>query len=280
MGRVCGVNVKGAGVDEGNGMSDSPSPVEVVVLGTGTSHGVPMIGCDCAVCTSTDPRDKRTRPSILVRFGEQCILVDTAPELRLQCLANGIKRVDAVLFTHHHADHVTGLDDLRRFNWLMKQPVRCYGTKRTLTNLRRMFLYAFDPAPDSPHSRPELELITIDEQPFTIGGETVVPIPLMHGPLPVLGFRFGNFAYCTDCNHVPERSVGLLRDLEVLILDALRRTPHPAHFNLEEAIHTARDIGARRTYFTHITHQLAHEATNRELPDGMALAHDGLHFSA
>lgn len=257
-------------------MSDSRSSVEVIILGTGTSHGVPMIGCDCAVCTSTDPRDKRNRPSIFVRIGDQCILVDTAPELRLQCIANGIKRVDAVLFTHHHADHVTGLDDLRRFNWLMKQSVRCYGTERTLTALRSMFLYAFDPAPDSPHSRPELDFHTIEAHPFRIGCETIVPIPLMHGPLPVLGFRFGDFAYCTDCNHIPSDSLALLQDLDVLILDALRQTPHPAHFTLAEAVEMARRIGARKTYFSHMTHQLGHEATNRELPDGMALAYDGL----
>ena len=260
-------------------MSSAPSGVEVIILGTGTSHGVPMIGCDCAVCTSTDPRDKRNRPSIFVRFGDQCILVDTAPELRLQCIANGIKRVDAVLFTHHHADHVTGLDDVRRFNWLMKQSVRCYGTERTLTALRRMFLYAFDPAPDSPHSRPELDFHTIDTHPFRVGGETIVPIPLMHGPLPVLGFRFGDFAYCTDCNHIPSESLALLQDLDVLILDALRRTPHPAHFTLTEAVEMARLIGARKTFFSHMTHELAHEQTNRELPDGMALGYDGLRIT-
>ncbi len=260
-------------------MSDSRSSVEVIILGTGTSHGVPMIGCDCAVCTSTDPRDKRNRPSIFVRIGDQCILVDTAPELRLQCIANGIKRVDAVLFTHHHADHVTGLDDVRRFNWLMKQSVRCYGTERTLTALRRMFLYAFDPAPDSPHSRPELDFHTIDTHPFRVGGETIVPIPLMHGPLPVLGFRFGDFAYCTDCNHVPSESLALLQDLDVLILDALRLTPHPAHFTLTEAVEMARLIGARKTFFSHMTHELAHEQTNRELPDGMALGYDGLRIT-
>lgn len=250
--------------------------VEVLILGSGTSHGVPMIGCDCAVCRSEDPRDKRTRPSILVRTSLQCLLVDTAPELRLQCISNGVNRVDAVLYTHHHADHVAGLDDLRRFNWLMQKAVPLYGTERTLTNLRRMFHYAFEPAPDSPHSRPQLDLHPIDERPFTVGGETVVPIPLMHGPLPVLGFRVGRFAYCTDCSSVPAASMDLLRDLDVLVLDALRHDSHPAHFSLEQAIEAAGRIGAARTFFTHMTHQLGHEATNRGLPDGMALAYDGL----
>lgn len=257
-------------------MSPGASSVEVVILGSGTSHGVPMIGCQCAVCTSRDPRDKRDRPSIFVRLGDQRILVDTAPELRLQCVANGIDRVDAVLFTHHHADHVAGLDDVRRFNWLMQQPLRCYGTERTLSSLRHMFVYAFEHAPDSPHSRPELELQAIDASPFTIGGETIIPIPLMHGLLPVLGFRFGNFAYCTDCSHIPAESMSLLQDLDVLVLDAVRRTPHPAHFNLDQAVEIARIVRPRRTYFTHIAHQLGHEQVNKELPPGMALAYDGL----
>lgn len=260
-------------------MSHSPPSIEAIILGSGTSHGVPMIGCDCAVCTSNDPRDKRTRPSIFVRTGGQCILVDTAPELRLQCITNRIHRVDAVLFTHHHADHVTGLDDLRRFNWIMRRPVPLYGTERTLTNLKRMFLYAFETAADSPHSRPQIELHTIDTQRFSIGHETIIPIPLMHGPMPVLGFRFGNFAYCTDCSYIPETSLGLLQNLDALVLDALRRTPHPAHFHLDQAVEAARKIGARETYFTHIAHQLGHEETTQELPDGMALAYDGLRIT-
>jgi len=263
-------------------MSDltaSSIPVEVTVLGSGTSHGIPMIGCSCAVCTSNDPRDKRTRASIFVRFGGVRILVDTAPELRLQCIANGINALDAVLFTHHHADHVVGLDDLRRFNWLRKGPVPCYGTERTLGALRRMFLYAFDPAADSPHSRPVLELNTIDPGPFKVGGETIIPIPLMHGPSAVLGFRFGRFAYCTDCNLISDRSMELLSNLEVLLLDALRITPHPAHFSLDQAVEMARVIGAGRTYFTHMTHQLQHESTNRSLPEGMELSYDGMRIT-
>lgn len=260
-------------------MSEQNGGVEVVVLGSGTSHGVPMIGCHCAVCTSPDPCDKRMRTSILVRIGKQHILVDTAPELRLQCIANGIDAIDAVLFTHHHADHVVGLDDLRRFNWLQKRFVTCYGTKRTLDRIKGMFAYAFEPAPDSPHSRPNLELQTIDSEPLRIGDETVIPIPLMHGPLPVLGFRFGNFAYCTDCSFIPDDSMERLKGLDVLILDALRRTPHPTHFNLEQAIEWAGRIGANRTYFTHIAHELMHEQTNAGLPQGIELAYDGLRFT-
>ena len=258
---------------------DTADRVEVIILGSGTSHGIPMIGCECAVCRSTDPRDKRTRPSIYVCFGNLRLLIDTAPELRLQCVASGIKAIDAVLFTHHHADHVLGLDDLRRFNWLMQRAIPCYGSERTLAGLKRMFSYAFDTAEGSPHSRPKLELHPIDANPFSIQGHRIVPIPLLHGPMPVLGFRFGKFAYCTDCNHIPESSLVLLEGLDVLILDALRKTPHPAHFTLQEAVEQARRIGARQTYFTHMTHQLKHEETNAELPDGMALGYDGLSLS-
>jgi phosphoribosyl 1,2-cyclic phosphate phosphodiesterase len=259
-------------------MSPSEPSVEVIVLGTGTSHGVPMIGCHCETCTSSDPRDQRSRPSIFVKYGDCRLLVDTAPELRLQCVANGITALDAVLFTHHHADHVLGLDDLRRFNWLMKRPVACYGSERTLACLRQMFAYAFEPATDSPHSRPQLDFHPIASAPFSVNGKTIIPIPLMHGPLPVLGFRFGRFGYCTDCNHIPESSMPLISGVSVLILDALRNDPHPAHFTLDEAVATACRIGAERTYFTHMTHQLKHEETNRRLPPGMALAHDGLRF--
>ncbi len=254
----------------------SRESVEIIVLGTGTSHGVPMIGCECSVCTSDDPHDKRTRPSIWVRYGGVRFLVDTSPELRLQCLANGIREVDAVLFTHHHADHVAGLDDLRRFNWLTRKALPCYGTERTLEGVRRMFSYAFETAGDSPHSRPRLELRTIEQQPFEVNGARIVPIPLLHGPMPVLGFRFGPFAYCTDCHTVPDDSISLLRGVEVLILDALRHDEHPTHLSLKQAVGLAGRIGSSRTYFTHMAHQLKHAETNAMLPAGMALAHDEL----
>lgn len=252
------------------------SLIEVILLGTGTSHGVPMIGCDCAVCSSSDPHDKRTRPSAYVRFPEASFLLDTAPELRLQCIANDVTRVDAVLFTHHHADHVAGLDDLRRFNWLMQRAVPVYGSRRTLENIRRMFLYAFEHAPDSPHSRPAVELHELDGRPFELCGVDIVPIPLLHGRMHVFGFRFGRFAYCTDCSEIPEDSLARLRGVEVLVLGALRKTPHPAHFTIAQAVEAAQRVGAARTYFTHMTHQLGHEETNRELPAGMQLGHDGL----
>jgi phosphoribosyl 1,2-cyclic phosphate phosphodiesterase len=248
--------------------------MRVTVLGSGTSHGVPMIGCDCAVCTSDDPRDKRTRTSIHVETAGQSILVDTSPELRVQCLARGIRRVDAVLFTHHHADHVTGLDDLRRFNYLMGKPLDCYASAATLDVLRMMFSYAFVEMPEYVSTKPELNLVEITA-PVQIGEARVTPIPLMHGQMPVLGFRFGDFAYCTDCSFIPETSFALLDGLKALILDGLRHRPHATHFNLAQAIEAAQRIGAQETYFTHIAHELGHQATNAALPEGMALAYDG-----
>ena len=256
-------------------MSQTSDNLKVIMLGSGTSHGIPMIGCDCSVCTSDDPRDKRTRPSIAVEYNDRVFLVDTAPELRLQCVANHITRVDAVLFAHHHADHVAGLDDLRRFNWLADRELHCYALPHSVDVIRQSFRYAFEDDPHYPSHKPELELVPIGHDPLEIFGKTIVPIPLMHGPLPILGYRFGPIAYCTDCNLIPDASLDRLRGLDVLILDGLRRRPHPTHFNLEQAIEAARHVGAKRTYFTHIAHALKHADTNAELPDTMALAYDG-----
>jgi len=249
--------------------------LRVVFLGTGTSHGVPMIGCDCCVCTSSDPRDRRMRTSILVQWEGRSFLVDTAPEFRLQCVGHGVRRIDAVLYTHGHADHVVGLDDLRRFNELQGTDIPLYGSPETLAIVRRIFPYAFDDDPTYVSSKPALTLHPIDG-PFDLFGMRVVPVPLLHGPLPIYGYRFGRFAYCTDCSVIPDGSWELLEGLDVLVLDALRRRPHPTHMNLEQAVAAARRIGARRTLFTHIAHELMHTAVNAALPSDMALAHDGL----
>ena len=259
-------------------MPTNEAGIRIVCLGTGTSHGIPMIGCDCAVCTSDDPRDNRMRPGIAVCWADRVVLVDTPTELRQQCVANGIRRADAVLYTHHHADHVAGLDDVRRFNWVMGKELDCYGTPYTLEMVRRRFSYAFDHDADYPSHKPDLRLVEIDHQPFDLFGLTVTPIPLMHGPLPVLGYRFGRFAYCTDCNHIGDESMELLRDLEVLMLDAVRLSPHPTHFNLEQAIEVAGRIGAKQTYFTHIAHQIGHAEVEAQLPPTVRLAYDGLTF--
>jgi len=249
--------------------------MKVIFLGTGTSHGIPMIGCDCPVCLSDDPRDKRTRPSILVQFDGYSILIDTTPELRLQCLTCGVSRVDAVLYTHSHADHVVGLDDLRRFNDVAGRAIRCFGSPETINDLKRMFPYAFRYEPDYPSAKPLLEAVEVTG-PFELFGRTVIPVPLMHGKMRVLGYRIGDFAYCTDCSDIPSESVALLRDLEVLVLDALRFTPHPTHFNLPQALEWAERIGARRTFLTHIAHEIKHASVEPTLPEGVSLAYDGL----
>lgn len=249
--------------------------VRLTILGSGTSHGVPMIGCDCDVCTSDDPRDRRTRASALFSFDGHHVLIDTGPELRLQCLAHRVTRVNAILYTHHHADHVVGLDDVRRFNWLQGEAITIYGAPATLARLRTMFEYAFVHEPDYPSAKPDLETIAVDS-PFELLGRRIIPIPYQHGRVSVLGYRVGDIAYCSDCSFIPDDSMNLLRDLDVLILGALRRRPHPTHFNLEQAVQWAGRIGARRTYFTHIAHELPHAVTNAELPEGMELAYDGL----
>lgn len=249
-------------------------PTRVILLGTGTSHGIPMIACDCPVCTSSDPHDKRTRTSVLVQSGGRAILIDTPPELRMQCLACDVRRVDAILYTHQHADHITGLDDLRRFNALQETALTCYANAQTAHVLQRMFPYAFTNDPGYPSAKPELLLAEVDG-PFEAAGIAVTPIPLLHGSLPILGFRIGRFAYCTDCSTIPESSYDLLADLDVLVLDALRIRPHPTHFNLAQAIAAARRINAGRTYFTHIAHELPHAQTNTALPATMQLGYDG-----
>jgi phosphoribosyl 1,2-cyclic phosphate phosphodiesterase len=250
--------------------------VKVICLGTGTSHGVPMIACDCEVCTSEDPKDKRSRPSIVVQFDNQhVILIDTSPDIRIQCVDNNIRRVDAVLYTHHHADHVVGLDDVRRFNAVQRAEIPVYGSAGTMAEIRKMFDYAFTPDSDYPSFKPMLRIELIDG-PWEMFGQRIVPILLMHGPLPILGFRFGKFAYCTDCSHVPDESVELLAGLDMLILDGLRHKPHPTHMTVAQAVDMAGRIGAKQTYLTHIAHELPHAATNAGLPPEVQLAHDGL----
>ena len=248
----------------------------VIVLGSGTSHGVPMIGCTCAVCRSTDPRDRRTRPSIFIDVdGGPSILVDTSTDLRQQAITHGISRVDAVLYTHSHADHIMGLDDVRRFNVMQSGAIPAYADDRTSTDLRRAFAYVFEPTGEQGGGIPQLSLTTIDG-PFKVGAVAIQPVPIFHGARPILGFRFGSFAYLTDCNRIADEAWPLLEGLDILILDALRHRPHPTHFTVAEALQVVDRVKPRQTYFTHICHDLPHEATNASLPGGVELAYDGL----
>lgn len=254
--------------------------LELLFLGTGTSAGIPMIGCHCEVCTSADPRDHRMRASVVISQGSTRVLVDTTPELRLQCVANGVDMVDAVVYTHAHADHIMGLDDVRRFNALKKAPLDVWADERTHLALEQCFGYAFvEPSPDLKVFRPHLVRRFIDGR-FKTGPMTWTPIRLFHGELPILGFRVGHLAYCTDVNRVPEESFDLLHDLDVLVLDALQFKPHSTHFSIDQAIEIAQRVGAKQTYFTHIAHAVGHAKVSAQLPPGIQLGYDGLRVTA
>ena len=238
-----------------------------------------MIGCDCPTCRSNDPRDQRLRTSIYVRMNDGTgILVDAGPDLRQQALRHGVRRVDAIIFTHGHADHIFGLDETRRFTSLSQQPLPCYGDELTLSDIRKTFGYVFDPATPRGGGLPQLDLRLVDGT-ISVGRHAVAPVPVMHGERPILGLRFGSFAYLTDCSRIPDASWPLLHNLDVLVIDALRERPHPTHFSLSEAVEAARRIAPRRTYFTHMCHDLPHGDTNARLPDGMELAYDGLELT-
>lgn len=253
--------------------------VTVTILGSGTSSGVPTIACTCPTCLSTDTRDKRLRPSIWIRSEQGSVVIDTSSDFRQQCLRAGITDLDAVVYTHHHFDHIAGFDDLRAFNFKYQAPVPIYLMSETLEHIRRIFSYAF-PSDEKPESGvPVIEPVVIDSDPITIADMELIPLPLKHGRMRVNGYRIGDFAYCTDCNMISDEAYERLAGTRILVLDALRYRPHPTHFTLEQAVESAERIGAEQTYFTHIAHDLMHEEAERLLPTGMNLAYDGLEIA-
>lgn len=255
-----------------------PPPGEnltITVLGSGTSVGVPTLGCRCAVCASGDPRDKRLRPSVLIRYNQRNVLVNTTPDFRQQALRAGIERLDAILFTHSHADHIMGLDDVRPFNFRQRGPIPIYGSESTMAAIHRCFPYIFDQK-ETESSIPRLEIRVLDGAPFDLFGLEFLPVPIWHGRATIYGFRFATAAYLTDHSEIPEESLAMLRGLDVLFLDALRYKPHPTHSTVERSLRTVEQLQPNRTFFTHICHDLGHERAESMLPPHVRLAYDGL----
>ncbi len=249
--------------------------MKITFLGTGTSQGVPVIGCPCEVCRSMDFRDKRLRSSIHIDIDGKSFVIDTGPDFRQQMLREDVRRLDAVVMTHSHKDHIAGLDDVRAFNFLQRSDMPIYGRRDVLDRLKIEFYYAFEP--QKYPGIPQLNLIEINEQEFVVEGIRFIPLPVTHMHLPVLGFRVGNFSYITDANFIPDSTYEKLKGTEVLVLNALQKESHQSHFNLNEATSVAQQIGARQTYFIHMSHRLGlHKAVEKELPAGIALSYDGL----
>ena len=248
--------------------------MKVTILGCATSTGVPIIGCGCPVCTSANPRNKRTRCSVLVEAEGRNILIDTSTDLRCQALRHGMTKVDAVLYTHSHADHTHGIDELRVYNFVNKTSIRCYGNTQTIDNIKNNFKYIFDGV-ESAGGKPKLTLTTVSE-PFDFDGIEITPVDVYHADWTILGYRIGGMAYLTDCSGIPDDSWEKLRGLDVLIISALRYKPHPAHLNVEQAVEVAKELNPGLTVFTHMGHELDYDILSKELPDGVVPAYDGM----
>ena len=250
-------------------------PLKITVLGSGTSVGVPTVGCHCSVCTSADPRDNRLRPSVLVSYRDHRVLIDTTPDFRAQALRARLDRVDAVLYTHAHFDHIMGLDDLRPFSYRQKGGIPIYAAPDTMTAIQRVFEYIFD-GKEKESNVARLEPRLLDGAPVDLFGLPFVPVPVQHGSQTIYGFRFGAAAYLTDHSAIPDSSLEMLRGLDVLFLDALRYKPHPTHSTVQRSLETVERLAPRRAFFTHICHDLGHERAEGMLPPHIRLAYDGL----
>lgn len=251
--------------------------MKITILGCGTSTGVPVIGCKCGICTSNNPKDKRTRTSALITINNKNILIDTSTDLRQQALANNIHRIDAVIYTHPHADHIHGIDELRSFNMVQREKIPCYGNDFTIKRIKEMFNYIF--TTDEKESwTPELEIFKISST-FDLFGVKIQPIEVLHGKLNIFGYRIENFAYVTDCSSMPDESKKQLKGLEVLALGALRHKPHPTHFSIQQAMELVQELKPKRTILTHLSHNIGFDETNKSLPDGIELAYDGMEIA-
>ncbi|MGZ3900357.1 MAG: MBL fold metallo-hydrolase [Bacteroidia bacterium] len=249
--------------------------IKVTFLGTGTSQGVPVIACGCAVCTSNNPKDKRLRTSVLIETSKTRIVIDSGPDFRQQLLREKVKHLHGVVFTHEHKDHIAGLDEVRAFNYFDKVKMPVYASERVQKALHREFAYIF--SEEKYPGIPEVEMITIDNDPFYAGDILLEPLNVLHYKLPVKGFKINKFAYITDANFIPEEEIKKLEDLDVLVLNTLRREPHVSHFTFNEAIELVKKLKPRKAYFLHISHQLGlHDEVSRELPTNIELAFDGL----
>lgn len=251
---------------------------ECLVLGTGTSTGIPTIGCDCTTCQSDDIRDKRLRCSILIRTDSTSVLIDTTPDFRQQMLKFEIRKLDAVLFTHQHYDHIGGFDDLRPYNYLMKKPIPIYSNDITYEHLLKVFEYAFIPPEQIGGGVPEIINHIVKDESFNIGDLNILPLKLYHGKMEVLGFRIGNFAYCTDTNNIPESTIEKMYGLDYLIIDALRYHEHSTHFCLKESLEIINKLNPKQAYLTHIAHQIKHSECDSILPENVRVCFDGLKF--
>lgn len=250
--------------------------MKITILGSGTSTGVPMVGCHCSVCSSSDPKDKRTRASIMIETGGKYILVDTSPDLRRQALRQQIPHIDAVLLTHPHADHVNGIDDLRGYHFIHRRVIPCHGSRATMDAVKSKFPYIFRGFEAAGYA-PLMEAHTTND-PFTLFGQTIVPVHLYHGSMPATGYRIDGAAYLTDCSRIPESSLALLTGLDILIIDGLRYTPHANHFNIEGALRVVDQLKPGRAILTHLTHEVAH-ADETRLPAGVEFAYDGMEIA-
>ena len=253
----------------------NPNPDYIEFLGTGTSLGVPMIGCKCHVCKSEDPKDKRFRTSLLIHYQGKNIVLDSGPDFRTQLLRAGVNDLESVIITHEHRDHIAGLDDVRSINYILKKSVEIRLSNESLQAIKGMFPYIFEPGDYK--GAPNIQVVELSSKPFDLHGLHFIPLEVLHRNIKVFGFRIGDFSYVTDANHIPKSTMKLLKGTRVFVLNALRPKKHPSHFSLEEAVEIAREVGAEKTYFTHLGHLIGkHEMINKKLPENMELAYDGL----